>query len=111
MKKQRALLEGKPNAFFSVNLVARKPHRNQPDTNPYMRKFLRRLGFRPALMAVFAGKLSYPDYGPVDRGIIRMIMALTGGPTDPRAVVEFTDWAQVEAFAESLAKLDRSAVA
>ena len=29
------LLDSKPNAFFSVNIVARKPNKNQPDTNPY----------------------------------------------------------------------------
>lgn len=35
----------------------------------------------------------------------RLIMWLTSGPTDPRAVVEFTDWARVDAFAERVAAL------
>jgi menaquinone-dependent protoporphyrinogen oxidase len=30
--------------------------------------------------------------------MIRFIMWMTHGPTDPTAVVEFTDWEQVEAF-------------
>ena len=30
--------------------------------------------------------------------MIRFIMLLTGGPTDPATVVEFTDWQRVEAF-------------
>jgi menaquinone-dependent protoporphyrinogen oxidase len=30
--------------------------------------------------------------------MIRLIMWITGGPTDPKRVVEFTDWRQVEAF-------------
>jgi menaquinone-dependent protoporphyrinogen oxidase len=29
-------------------------------------------------------------------------MLLTRGPTDPNAVVDFTDWQQVEAFARML---------
>jgi menaquinone-dependent protoporphyrinogen IX oxidase len=30
---------------------------------------------------------------------------MTNGPTDPSAVVEFTDWKQVDDFASSIAKL------
>jgi menaquinone-dependent protoporphyrinogen oxidase len=98
MRAQRRILEAKPSAFFSVNIVARKPEKNTPETNPYVRKFLRQIGWRPAQLAVFAGRLDYPRYGFWDRQIIRFIMFLTRGPTDPRSVVEFTDWAQVEAF-------------
>jgi menaquinone-dependent protoporphyrinogen oxidase len=99
------LLESKPSAFFSVNLVARKPGMNRPDTNPYARRFLKRLPWRPRLAAVFAGKLNYPGYRPLDRMIIRLIMRLTGGPTDPKTVVEYTDWQQVADFAEAVCRL------
>jgi menaquinone-dependent protoporphyrinogen oxidase len=30
--------------------------------------------------------------------MIRLIMFITKGPTDPKAVIEFTDWQQVESF-------------
>lgn len=93
------LLEGRPNAFFSVNLVARKPGKNQPENNPYLKKFLKRIDWKPRLLRVFAGKLDYPRYGFVDRTVIRLIMWMTGGPTDPAAVVEYTDWEQVDDFA------------
>jgi menaquinone-dependent protoporphyrinogen oxidase len=97
-------LAARPSAFFSVNIVARKPDRNRPETNPYVRKFLKRIRWRPELLAVFAGKLDYPRYGFLDRLMIRLIMLLTGGPTDPRAVVEFTDWNEVEAFGRRVAQ-------
>lgn len=102
MRARRAALERRRCAFFSVNIVARKPHKSTPETNPYVRKLLRRIGWRPALVAVFAGRLDYPRYTFRDRQIIRFIMLLTGGPTDPRSVVEFTDWAAVDAFAAAL---------
>jgi menaquinone-dependent protoporphyrinogen oxidase len=35
--------------------------------------------------------------------MIRFIMWLTKGPTDPATVVEFTDWARVDAFARRVA--------
>jgi menaquinone-dependent protoporphyrinogen oxidase len=92
-------LESRPSAFFCVNVVARKPNKNTPQTNPYARKFLDSIAWKPQLAAVFAGKLDYPRYGFIDRQMIRFIMLLTQGPTDPRTVVEFTDWTQVESFA------------
>lgn len=94
-----SVLAGKPSAFFSVNLVARKPDKDQPGNNPYLRKFLKQIRWRPSELAVFAGKLDYPRYGFIDRLVIRLIMLITKGPTDPATVVEFTDWRQVEAFA------------
>lgn len=89
--------------MFSVNLVARKPEKRQPDSNPYLRKFLRRIAWRPKSLAVFAGKLDYPSYGALDRTVIRLIMWITGGPTDPATVVDYTDWQQVEDFGRALA--------
>ncbi len=98
-------LRSRPSAFFSVNLVARKPEKDQPDTNPYVRRFLRKIPWKPVYVAVFAGRLDYPRYTPLDRWIIRMIMWITRGPTDPTAIVEFTDWAKVDAFGRRLAVL------
>jgi menaquinone-dependent protoporphyrinogen oxidase len=96
------VLDRKRNAFFSVNVVARKPQRDQPQTNPYVRKFLRRSRWQPKVLEVFAGRLDYPHYGFVDRLVIRFIMWITRGPTDPSAAVEFTDWNRVDAFARRI---------
>lgn len=102
--RHAALLATKRNAFFSVNAVARKAEKRSPDTNPYVRKFLRRIAWQPQQVEVFAGKIDYPKYGFVDRTMIRLIMWMTKGPTDPSGVFEFTDWAQVDAFADRLAR-------
>jgi menaquinone-dependent protoporphyrinogen oxidase len=101
--RHAAALNAMPGAFFSVNIVARKPGRNRPESNPYVQAFLRRVAWRPRLLEVFAGKLDYPRYGALDRTIIRFIMWLTRGPTRRDAVVEFTDWRCVEAFGGALA--------
>lgn len=94
-----------PGAFFSVNLVARKPNRREVSNNPYVKRFLRLIRWQPDEVAVFAGKLDYPRYGFWDRLMIRMIMWMTKGPTDPCAVVDYTDWEQVEAFARRVPQL------
>ena len=98
------LLQSRENAFFSVNIVARKAEKNQPETNPYLCKFLQQIVWRPNRVAVFAGKLDYPKYGFVDRHMIRLIMWITGGPTDPATVIEYTDWQMVEAFGRDLGR-------
>src|SRR5450830_497440 len=103
--RHQALLESKANAFFTVNIVARKPEKNQPDTNPYLIKFLRQITWKPKLLGVFAGKLDYPRYSFFDRLMIRFIMLMTNGPTDPKAVIEFTDWQQVEAFGRQISDM------
>jgi menaquinone-dependent protoporphyrinogen oxidase len=98
-------LEAKPNAFFTVNVVARKPEKNSPATNPYLRKFLKLSAWQPKALEVFAGRIHYQRYSFRDRQVIRFIMWLTNGPTDPGTDVDFTDWARVEAFGRLVAQM------
>ena len=96
------VLESKKNAFFSVNVVARKPEKNSPDTNPYVIKFLEKINWKPKNIEVFAGKIDYPKYKFIDKYSIKFIMWVTKGPTDTSQSYEFTDWNKVETFAENL---------
>jgi len=105
IQKHQPVLERKANALFSVNVVARKPEKNQPHTNPYMIKLLQQFSWKPHLTGVFAGRLNYPALGFVDKQMIRFIMFITKGPTDATQAFEFTDWAQVEAFAHQVCAL------
>ena len=105
IRRNGKILDGKPGALFSVNVVARKPGKSRPDTNPYMKKILKRIAWRPSELAVFAGKIDYPRYSFRDRMVIRLIMWMTNGPTERNAVVEFTDWAQVDAFGSVVARM------
>jgi len=105
IRRNQQLLESKPSAFFSVNVVARKPEKNRPDTNPYMQKFLKQISWQPKTMAVFAGKIDYPKYKFLDRHMIRLIMWITKGPTDLNGTYEFTDWAKVDAFGQVVSEM------
>lgn len=105
IRKNRQVLDNKSNAFFSVNVVARKAEKNEPDTNPYTKRFLNQISWKPQAAAVFAGKINYPIYTFWDRQVIRFIMWMTKGPTDPQAVVDFTDWARVDDFARVIADM------
>ena len=59
IKENEELLNSKDNAFFSVNVVARKENKNKPETNPYLIKFLNKISWQPKILDVFAGKIDY----------------------------------------------------
>jgi menaquinone-dependent protoporphyrinogen oxidase len=105
INRQQEILENMPSAFFSVNVVARKPNKDRPDNNPYMKKFLQQVPWKPAELEVFAGKIDYQKYRFFDRQMIRLIMYITKGPTDPKSVNDFTNWEQVRNFAGVIDKM------
>ena len=102
IKSNRKTLEQKKTAFFSVNVVARKSEKNSPETNPYIKKFLKISNWKPNKIAVFAGKVDYPNYNVFDKYIIKLIMFITKGPTDTSQSYEFTDWSKVDSFAKDI---------
>ena len=102
IKNNLESLSKKDTAFFNVNAVARKEDKNTPATNPYLIKFLKKVAWKPSLLEVFAGKISYPKYHFFDKHMIRFIMWMSKGPTDPSKVFEFTDWKKVESFGKKV---------
>ena len=102
IEKNLNIIEKKKNAFFSVNVVARKNEKNTPETNPYIEKFLLNSKWKPKKISVFAGKVDYPNYNFLNKIIIRFIMYITKGPTDTSQSYEFTDWDKVRKFAEEI---------
>tara|TARA_Y100000591_G_C21454835_1_gene507905 strand:+ start:80 stop:607 length:528 start_codon:yes stop_codon:yes gene_type:complete len=105
LKKNKDIIDSKKNAFFSVNVVARKPEKNTPDSNPYVKKFLKKTNWQPSIVGVFAGKIDYPKLSFINRHIIRFIMFMTNGPTDTNKVYEFTDWELVKKFVKKFDNL------
>ena len=96
------ILDQKKCAFFSVNVVARKPEKNTAETNPYISQFLKISKWEPNKIGVFAGKVDYPNYSFLDKYIIKFIMFITNGPTDTSQSYEFTDWSKVDDFSNEL---------
>jgi menaquinone-dependent protoporphyrinogen oxidase len=105
IRANQALLESKPSALFSVNLVARKPLKNTPQTNPYLKRLVAQSPWKPQLLGVFAGELDYSRYGPVDKHMMRFVMWINKGPTDFATRVQFTNWEEVERFAGQVEQL------
>ena len=100
VSRHKAGLEAVNAAYFGVNLTARTPGKDDPATSPYFKKFRKQSPWQPATTALFAGALNYSLYGFFDRNMIRFIMKITGGPTDPKTNEVFTDWQAVDAFTD-----------
>jgi len=103
INKNKPQLDTIKTAFFSVNLVARKPEKNTAETNPYVIKFFKNITWKPTIVEVFAGMLDYKKYKTFDRIMIQFIMWMTKGPTDKNTKIEYTNWEKVKQFGERIA--------
>ena len=105
IKENIKKLDKLKTVFFSLNLTARKPEKSTPETNPYVKKFLKKVKWEPTLKEVFAGRLDYPSLDPLNRLAILFIMFITNGPKDTSKTYELTDWNKVEILIKSISKL------
>ncbi|MFU8897148.1 MAG: menaquinone-dependent protoporphyrinogen IX dehydrogenase [Gammaproteobacteria bacterium] len=105
IKTNQARLEAKPNSFFNVSVVARTPEKATVEGNRYMQKFLELSPWKPRDLKVIAGKVDYPSWGWLDTIAIQMIMKFTKGPTDKTAVIDYTNWDDVDAYGRHLLSL------
>jgi menaquinone-dependent protoporphyrinogen oxidase len=101
----RGRLSAKPNSFFNVSVVARTPAKATVEGNRYMQKFLQLSPWKPQDLKVIAGKVDYPSWTWYETLMIQMIMKFTKGPTDRNAVIDYTDWDDVDAYGRHLLTL------
>ncbi len=105
-------LQTKPKlVFLVVNLTSRKPGKETPEGSPYLRKAIKKYELAPAFARAIPGRLDYKRYTWRDRQLIRFIMFLTGGPTDPKTSIEYTPWDVVDDIAHKIADLNGNATA
>ncbi|HEX6996288.1 MAG TPA: menaquinone-dependent protoporphyrinogen IX dehydrogenase [Gammaproteobacteria bacterium] len=95
-------LAARRGAFFSVSLAAasRDP-RERAEPLRLAEEFTRGAGWAPARIASFAGALKYTRYGWLKRMLMKHIARQEGGDTDTSRDFEYTDWGDVDRFAEA----------
>jgi menaquinone-dependent protoporphyrinogen oxidase len=94
-------LAAKPAAFYSVSLAAAAARpEDRAEAVEYVHDFIRETGWRPGLIAVFAGALHYSQYGLLTRTMMKGISRRAGGDTDTSQDYDYTDWESVQHFAE-----------
>jgi menaquinone-dependent protoporphyrinogen oxidase len=104
VRAHQEALNALPSAFFSVSGAAiGRTDRERVRAQGYVDDFLRRARWHPALNEPIAGATAFTQYGPLFRWFMKMEARATGGPTDTSRDYEFTDWQQVDRFAEAFA--------
>jgi len=100
-KAHRDWLTARPSAFFSVSMAAASKNPEEvEEIRRIMGAFLESTGWAPAMTESFAGALKYTEYNWLKRMIMKQIAKHEGGATDTSRDYEYTDWVQVDAFAE-----------
>jgi len=98
-----ALIDGRPNAFFSVSLSAGGDANQLAAASRCVDAFRVRTGWHPRSVALFGGALPYSKYNPLLRLVMRFIVRMARGDTDTSRDYEYTDWSAVERFASEFA--------
>lgn len=102
----RALLASLPTAFFSVSAsAASKDAGGRAAADRVRDEFLKHVGWQPQLRASIAGAINYTRYNPLLRWYMKRASSKGGGSTDTSRDHEYTDWNQVERFAQDIALL------
>jgi menaquinone-dependent protoporphyrinogen oxidase len=96
----------RPTAFVSVCLgVLQADPKVQREVRDIASRFVTEAGWHPAIIKIVAGALPYTRYSWLKRWMMKRIVAKAGGDTDTSRDYEYTDWADVRAFAEQFASV------
>ena len=102
VEANREALAGKPTAFFQVSMSA-ATEEGRAQAAGYVDEFVEETGWSPDRIGLFGGALRFSEYGFLKRLFIKQIVKRTMPDLDTSTDAEFTDWAEVEAFAADVA--------
>jgi menaquinone-dependent protoporphyrinogen oxidase len=105
VRRHLNILRARPSAFFSVSLLQLSKDAAQRDkTIALPGRTLASLGWKPDRIEVVAGALTWSRYGFLGRLIMKAIWKNAVGRLDTAHDQVFTDWAQVDRFADAFVR-------
>lgn len=102
VRQNREALAAKPTAFFQVSLAS-ADESGRVEAAGYVDSFVAETGWYPDRIGLFGGALRYSEYGFLKRLLMKQIAKRNFPDADRSRDTEFTDWAEVEAFAADVA--------
>jgi menaquinone-dependent protoporphyrinogen oxidase len=100
IRAHRAALEERPTAAFTVCLAIRSENADErAEAQGFAQLYETGTGWKPDVSEVFAGALKYTEYNWLVRMVMKRIAKHEGGSTDTSKDTEYTDWAEVNVFA------------
>lgn len=102
VRDHHASLQTKPSALVSVSLsMASDDKEDRLDAVACADRFLSAAEWKPTVTHLVAGALRYTHYDFFKRWMLKMIASAKGAPIDTSEDHEFTDWKDLEAFADT----------
>ena len=100
----RDILDTRPTGFFQLSLSsATDDPERRAEAAGYVETFLEKTGWQPDRVGLFGGALRYSKYGFLKRLLMKRIAKEATGDTDTSRDYEYTDWQEVETFANDFA--------
>jgi menaquinone-dependent protoporphyrinogen oxidase len=104
VREHRDALGACPTGFFQVSLSsATDDEARRAEAANYVEAFVEATDWHPDRIGLFGGALRYSEYGFLKRLLMKQIAKDATGDTDTARDYEYTDWAEVEAFARDFA--------
>lgn len=104
VEANREALSARPTAFFQVSLSsAVDDEARRANAARYVDEFVEASDWNPERIGLFGGALRYSKYGFLKRLMLKRIAKDATGDTDTDRDYEYTDWAEVDAFAADFA--------
>ena len=98
-------LQRKPSAFVSACLgVLQHDPKVDAELAAIIHRFVDPLGWQPTVIKPVAGALLYTKYNLLKRWIMKRIAAKAGGATDTTRDYDYTDWDDLQVFAEDFGR-------
>lgn len=98
-------LNRRRTGFFSVSMSAAAAlAADGAHADAVVGRFLAQTGWQPEWTATFAGAVRYRSYNPILRAVMKRISAAAGYQTDSSRDHDYTDFAAVGCFGETIAR-------
>ena len=102
VESHRESLAGKPTAFFQLS-ISSATEEGAEQAVGYADDLFEQTDWHPDRIGLFGGALRFSEYGLLTRFMMKRIVRETLPDVDPTTDTEFTDWAEVDAFANDVA--------
>jgi len=102
VRANRERLAAVPTAFFQVSLSS-ATEEGEAEAAGYVESFVEATDWHPDRIGQFGGALRFSEYGFLTRLMMKQIAKRAMPDVDTSRDVEFTDWDEVDAFANDVA--------
>ncbi|WP_224450529.1 flavodoxin domain-containing protein [Haloprofundus salilacus] len=103
-KANRDALATKLNGFFQVSgSSGAGTEEGAAEAARYVDEFIEATDWHPDRIGLFGGALRFSEYGFLMRALVKFVARTDSSGTNPLADVEYTDWEEVEMFADEFA--------